>query len=53
MLAIGRGLMANPRLLLVDEISLGLAPLIVQQLYEVLRGDRPRGHDACWWSSRT
>jgi branched-chain amino acid transport system ATP-binding protein len=37
MLAIGRGLMSNPRLLLVDEISLGLAPLIVQELYRVLR----------------
>ncbi|MGH7324626.1 MAG: ABC transporter ATP-binding protein [Candidatus Rokuibacteriota bacterium] len=37
MLAIGRGLMANPILLLVDEISLGLAPLVVRQLYEVLR----------------
>jgi branched-chain amino acid transport system ATP-binding protein len=38
MLAIGRGLMANPRLLLVDEISLGLAPVVVKQLYEMLRG---------------
>ena len=38
MLAIGRGLMANPRLLLVDEISLGLAPLVVKHLYEVLIG---------------
>ncbi|HSE06813.1 MAG TPA: ABC transporter ATP-binding protein [Methylomirabilota bacterium] len=37
MLAIGRGLMANPRLLLGDEISLGLAPLVVQDLYRVLR----------------
>jgi branched-chain amino acid transport system ATP-binding protein len=36
MLAIGRGLMANPRLLLVDEISLGLAPVVVKRLYEVL-----------------
>ena len=36
MLAIGRGLMANPRLLLVDEISLGLAPVVVKQLYTVL-----------------
>jgi branched-chain amino acid transport system ATP-binding protein len=36
MLAIGRGLMANPRLLLLDEISLGLAPLAVQGLYRVL-----------------
>ncbi len=37
MLAIGRGLMANPRLLLVDEISLGLAPVVVRHLYEVLQ----------------
>jgi branched-chain amino acid transport system ATP-binding protein len=37
MLAIGRGLMANPRLLLVDEISLGLAPRVVKQLYRVLQ----------------
>jgi branched-chain amino acid transport system ATP-binding protein len=37
MLAIGRGLMANPTLLLIDEISLGLAPLVVRQLYEVVR----------------
>jgi branched-chain amino acid transport system ATP-binding protein len=29
--------MANPRLLLVDEISLGLAPVVVKQLYDVLR----------------
>ena len=36
MLAIGRGLMANPRLLLMDEISLGLAPVVVKHLYEVL-----------------
>ena len=36
MLAIGRGLMANPRLLLIDEISLGLAPAVVKQLYDVL-----------------
>src|SRR6185436_769989 len=36
MLAIGRGLMANPQLLLIDEISLGLAPVVVKQLYDVL-----------------
>jgi branched-chain amino acid transport system ATP-binding protein len=34
--AIGRALMGNPRLLLLDEISLGLAPLVVGQLYEAL-----------------
>ena len=43
MLAIGRGLMANPRLLLVDEISLGLAPVVVKSLYEVLGSVRHEG----------
>ncbi len=37
MLAIGRALMSRPRLLLCDEVSLGLAPLIVQGLFDVLR----------------
>jgi branched-chain amino acid transport system ATP-binding protein len=35
-LAIGRALMANPRLLLLDEVSLGLAPVVVRQLYAAL-----------------
>jgi branched-chain amino acid transport system ATP-binding protein len=34
--AIGRALMANPRLLLFDEVSLGLAPIVVKQLYAAL-----------------
>lgn len=37
MLAIGRALMSNPELILMDEISLGLAPLIVRDLYRVVR----------------
>jgi branched-chain amino acid transport system ATP-binding protein len=36
MLAIGRALMSNPDLLLMDEISLGLAPIIVKELYEIV-----------------
>jgi branched-chain amino acid transport system ATP-binding protein len=37
MLAIGRSLMSRPRLLLLDEPTLGLAPLIVKQMFEILR----------------
>ncbi|MDE0636117.1 MAG: ABC transporter ATP-binding protein [Candidatus Poribacteria bacterium] len=37
MLAIGRSLMSNPRLLLLDEPSLGLAPLIVKQIFEIIQ----------------
>ena len=36
MLAIARGLMSGPRLLLVDELSLGLAPLVVKNIYDTL-----------------
>jgi branched-chain amino acid transport system ATP-binding protein len=43
MVALGRALLANPRLLLCDEISLGLAPLIVAQLYEILPAIRAEG----------
>jgi branched-chain amino acid transport system ATP-binding protein len=38
MLAIGRGLMARPRLLMLDEPSLGLAPLIVEEIFRILCG---------------
>lgn len=37
MLAISRGLMAKPKLLLLDEPSLGLAPIIVNQIFEILK----------------
>ena len=43
MLAIGRGLMADPKLMLLDEISLGLAPIVLDELYRALRKIRERG----------
>ena len=43
MLALGRGLMSDPKLILLDEISLGLAPLIVNELYRVLKEIREKG----------
>lgn len=38
MLVIGRALMARPKLMLLDEPSLGLAPLMVKEIYEIIRG---------------
>jgi branched-chain amino acid transport system ATP-binding protein len=43
MVAIGRALMANPRLLLCDEISLGLAPVIVDQIYDTFAAIKADG----------
>jgi branched-chain amino acid transport system ATP-binding protein len=43
MLAVARGLMARPKLLLLDEPSLGLAPVIVQQLFATIREIHARG----------
>jgi len=43
MVAMARALATNPSLLLLDEISIGLAPIIVGQLYEVVRGLRDEG----------
>ena len=48
-LAIGRSLMSNPRLILMDEVSLGLAPVVIKRIYEAFttllefRLHHPRG----------
>ncbi len=44
MLAIARGLMSKPRILVFDELSLGLAPMLVLNLFEVLRTLRSQGY---------
>jgi branched-chain amino acid transport system ATP-binding protein len=43
MLAIGRALMAEPKLLLLDEPSMGLAPLLVREIFSTLRDLNSRG----------
>ena len=37
MLAVGRALMANPRLIMMDEPSLGLAPLVVKEIFSIIK----------------
>ncbi len=43
MLVIGRGLMSSPKLMILDEMSLGLAPLVINELYRILQEIRNRG----------
>ena len=43
MLAIARGLMANPKLLLLDEPSLGLSPLFVKNIFDIISGINRQG----------
>lgn len=43
MLAIGRALMSQPRLLFLDEPSLGLAPIIIAQIFEIIEQLRKEG----------
>jgi branched-chain amino acid transport system ATP-binding protein len=43
MVAIGRGLMSNPRLLILDEPSLGLSPLLVEQMFDLIKRINSKG----------
>jgi len=43
MLAMGRGLMANPRLMLLDEPSMGLAPILVKQIFDIIQDINQQG----------
>ena len=53
MLSLARVLVEKPRLLIADELSLGLAPIIVDEVYAHARDDPRRGHDAAASSSST
>ena len=37
MISIGRGLMSEPKLMMIDELSLGLAPLVIEQLFKTIK----------------
>lgn len=43
MLAIGRALMARPQLMLMDEPSMGLAPLLVKEIFEIIKDINSKG----------
>ena len=52
MLAMGRALMARPKVLLMDEPSMGLSPIMVDKIFEVVDDIHQRARRCCW-SSRT
>ncbi len=50
MLAMGRGLMQEPEVLMIDELSLGLAPVLAQQLFLTLGACGNKGSPSSWWN---
>jgi branched-chain amino acid transport system ATP-binding protein len=53
MCAIGRALMANPSMVLLDEPSMGLAPQIVEEVFNIVKTSTPRKRSPSCWPSRT
>ena len=51
MLTLSRAIARRPRVLLADELSLGLAPLIVRRLLDKVEKPQTPGAESCWWSS--
>jgi hypothetical protein len=50
MLAIARGLMSTPKILLLDSPAMGLAPVRVAQLFDVIKELNSKGIPSCWWN---
>lgn len=48
MLAMGRALMANPRILLLDEPSMGLSPLLVSEIFDIIQEINKQGVTILW-----
>ena len=53
MLVIGRALMSDPKVILLDEPSLGLAPMVIESIFGVIGGCATSRRSRCCWSSRT
>ena len=50
MLAIGRGPDGQAELLLLDEPSMGLSPILVDEIFDIIRRSTSPGLPSCWWS---